>query len=116
MRAVEKLYLRNAFPLEYTISATRVGDVLAGQFVPNPIGDARRRDSEPTVPLTSRLDPRAADAIVIFQRFQHRGQIFRIVLQIGVECCDESTARGLHSSPARRRFAAIKFEPLRAQP
>src|SRR5881296_3587335 len=80
MRTVEELDLRNAFALEHTIGAARVRDVLAGQFVAHPVGNARRNNSKPTVSFAARFNPRAADAIGAAQRYHHRRQIFGIVL------------------------------------
>ena len=41
MCAVEEFDIGDAFALEHTISAARVGDVLAGQLVADRIGNAR---------------------------------------------------------------------------
>ena len=80
MRAVEEFYVGDAFALEHAIGAARVRDVLAGQFVAHPVGNARRNNSKPTVSFAARFNPRAADAIGAAQRFHHRRQIFGVVL------------------------------------
>src|SRR5262249_16838336 len=90
-------------------------NVFAGQFVADPVRDARRRDPQPTVALATRFDTRATNAIVILQRLHHRRQILRVVLQIGIERCDVTATRDLHSSPASPRLTAPEPEPLAAQ-
>src|SRR5260370_8368001 len=62
MRAVEEFYVGDAFALEHAIGTARVRDVLAGQFVAHPVGNARRNNSKPTVSFAARFNPRPADA------------------------------------------------------
>src|ERR1700736_5368643 len=80
MRTVEEFDVGNAFALEHTISAARVGDVLTGQFIADPIGNSRRSNSKPSVSFTARFNPRAAHAIGAAQRFHHCRQIVWVVL------------------------------------
>src|SRR5665213_1282090 len=67
---LEKFQIGDALALECAVAAARVGNVFAGQFVANPVGDVRRRDSDKTIAVAARLDPRAARAVEFFQRGQ----------------------------------------------
>src|SRR6202035_3772801 len=68
MRTVEEFDVGNAFALEHAISAARVGNVLAGQFVADPIGNPRRNNPEPAVALAARFNAGAAHAVGAAQR------------------------------------------------
>ncbi len=41
MRAVEKFHASDAFAVEHTIGAAGVADGFTGEFVANPVGNAR---------------------------------------------------------------------------
>src|SRR2546423_1609365 len=102
MRAIEEFHVPNAFAFENTIGAACVRDGFTGEFVAYPIRDARRRDAQPIIAGASCRDSRAANAISVLEGLKHYRQIFRIILQIGIEGSDKSTTRDLHSGPARR--------------
>src|SRR5437879_13754054 len=57
MRAVEEFYVGDAFALEHAIGAAGVCDILTGQFIAHPVGNARRNNPEPTFCLAASFQP-----------------------------------------------------------
>src|SRR6185312_12159910 len=81
----EKLQVLDALAFERAIRASGVTDLFTRQFVPHPVGDARRRNAYEAVALAARFDACAADAIELLERVEKLRQIARVVLQIGIQ-------------------------------
>ena len=110
----EEFEVLDALPLEGAVRTAGITDLFARQFVPHPIGDARRGDAYETVPLAARLDTRAANAIELLQRLQKPRKLFRIILQIGVERYEILAASSLQAGPTGRGFTAVERKSLDA--
>ena len=110
----EKFHVLDAFAFKRAVTTTGIADVVAGQLITHPVGDAGRSDFNKTVAFAAARNAGAANAVIIFQAFQKFGEVFWVVLQVRVEGDDVFAVRGFHSSPMRRRFSTIESQPQRA--
>src|SRR5258706_5459405 len=94
MHAFEKFHVLDALALESAISAAGIADLFAGEFVPHPVRNTRRRDADEVISRASRFDARAADAIRLLQPFKKFREVLRIILQVRVERDQVSSSRG----------------------
>src|SRR6266567_3885085 len=112
MHAFEKFEASDALALESAVSAPGIADLLTRQFGPDPVGDARGADAYETVAFAARMDARAANTIELFQGIEKSRQVFRVILQIGVERDEVLPARSLQAGPTCGRLAAVESKTL----
>ena len=114
VHALEELQILDALALEGAVGATRIRNLLAGQLVAHPVGDARGRHADEMIALAAHLHTRATDTVEIFQRLQEFRQVLGIILQVGVQREEIFAAGGLEPGEAGRALAAVVGKALHA--
>jgi len=112
VHSLEELQVLDALTFECAIGAARIADLFAGQFVSNPIGDSRGRDTDKIVSLASAFNAGTADTIELLERFRNLGSSFGSFCKSASSVARVPSARRLQTGPTRCGFTAIGKQTL----
>lgn len=111
MGAFEKDDVAQTLLLEEPVGATRVADVFSQHGIAHGIGDAGGKHLEFGIPARPAGNTGAGDTIRPVDGGEEFGQVCGIVLQVGIKCGDELSARRAHARPQGGGLPLVLRQP-----